>query len=178
MKAPDPDLVPEPLDAVVGYLLRRAHGLFALHWQLTFRGSELPITPVQGGMMVMIDKRDGLTQAALARIMNVEGPTLLQSLDRLEQHGYVLRTRRPEDRRSHSLSLTPRGRQVLAEVMAFLPRRDDALLQGLSAEERRTLIDLLSRVISSGQSEVKSLQKAEAPTRRAATAKPEAEALT
>ncbi len=157
----DEALIPAPPDNVVGYLLRRAHTLFVAHWQLTFRGAARPITPVQGGMLAVIDARDGLTQAALAKIMNVEGPTLLQSLDRLEQHGYVQRVRRENDRRSYALRLTPLGREVLDAVMAFLPERDAALLTGLSVAERQTLIALLTRIVTQGQGLVKALQKPE-----------------
>jgi DNA-binding MarR family transcriptional regulator len=140
-----------PLDEAAGYLLRRAHSVFVAHWQLRFRGSEHPITPVQAGMLTAIGHYDDLNQTILARMMNVEGPTLLQSLDRLEEHGYIRRVRRKDDRRSYALHLTPRGREVLKAVLAFSPERDATLLAVLSAKERDTLLHLLSRVVAHGK---------------------------
>ncbi len=82
------------LSSVVGYLLRRSHNAFQAYWMASFRDSDTPITPVQGGMLVVLASNPGLTQTALARMMNVEGPTLMQSIDRLEEQGYLQRLRR------------------------------------------------------------------------------------
>jgi DNA-binding MarR family transcriptional regulator len=174
----DETAIPEPLDRVVGYLLRQAHTAFSAHWQLTFRARGLAITPVQGGMLVLISRNDHLTQAALARVLNVEGPTLLQSLDRLEQQGYVRRTRRNNDRRSYVLRITPKGREVLDLILDFLLERDAILLGDLSTEEKRTLIALLKRVVLKSRAVVKALQKAEPAstvTRRKAPARKSAQ---
>jgi DNA-binding MarR family transcriptional regulator len=148
-------------DANIGQLLRFAHGAFAAHWQLAMRGSDLPITPMQAGMLSAIDANEGLTQSALARRLHVEGPTLLQAVDRLEQHGYLRRVRRPDDQRSNTLQLTPLGREVLQGVRAFLPARDALLLGDLSAAEQAMLRSLLARVVTASQQAVRDLQAAD-----------------
>lgn len=125
--------------------------LFALHWKLSFRDEPERITPVQGGMLLVIYSRPGLTQAALARLMDVEGPTLLQSVDRLEAHGLVHRIRRAGDRRSYALQLTPAGRLAVAAVKRFVPYREAELLTDLSEVERAQFLDLLKRVVRRGQ---------------------------
>ena len=53
------------LDGVVGYQLRRAYTLFSAQWQFEFRDKRYPITPVQGGMLVMIDANRNVTPGAL-----------------------------------------------------------------------------------------------------------------
>jgi DNA-binding MarR family transcriptional regulator len=138
------------LSAVTGYLIRRAHNTFQGYWMSRFRESDTPITPVQGGILVVLGANPGLTQTALARMMKVEGPTLMQSVDRLEQQGYVQRMRRPGDRRSYSLQLTPLGERVLASIDAFLPVRDADLLDGMTPEEVATLQALLTRIVERG----------------------------
>lgn len=142
----DDGLVRELRD-IVGYLLRASHGCYQNYWAMTFRDSETPITPVQGGMLIVIGQNQGLTQTALAKMMNVEGPTLMQSIDRLESIGYIRRARFLDDRRSYALLLTPRGQEVLQEALVFLPVRDDALLADLNPDERRNLADYLQRII-------------------------------
>lgn len=141
---------PPPLRDLLGFQLRRAHTLFALHWQISFRDEPVRITPVQGGMLLAIDSRPGLTQAALARLMDVEGPTLLQSIDRLEALGLVQRFRRVDDRRSYALQLTPAGSRAVAAVKEFVPQREAELLTDLSEGERALLLDLLKRVVRRG----------------------------
>ena len=150
--APETDdgLVREMRD-IVGYLLRASHGCYQNYWAMKFRDSETPITPVQGGMMIVIGQNQGLTQTALAKMMNVEGPTLMQSIDRLESNGYIRRARFLDDRRSYALLLTPRGQEVLQAAVAFMPVRDDALLVDLNVDERRNLAGYLQRIIKRSQ---------------------------
>jgi DNA-binding MarR family transcriptional regulator len=141
-----------PVRHLVGYQLRRAHTLFALHWQLRFRGKQIRVTPMQGGMLMTIEKFPGLTQTALAKQMEVEGPTLLEALDRLQQNGLVRRVRRAEDRRAYALELTDLGREIIEDVKHFVPEREEELLADLSVEERETLISLLQRIVRRSQS--------------------------
>ena len=146
---------PSPLDDVLGFQLRRAHMLFAEHWQLSFRDRQGRVTPMQGGMLISIESRPGITQTALARLMDVEGPTLLQALDKLEQTGLVQRSRLAGDRRSFSLHLTEIGKHAVSIVKHYVPYREAELLTDLSDEERATLLDLLKRVVRRGRLVVK-----------------------
>ena len=141
---------PAPLRDLLGFQLRRAHMLFALHWQLSFRDQPVAITPVQGGMLLVIDKNPGLSQVALARLMDVEGPTLVQAIDRLEETGLIERFRRLSDRRTYALHVTAAGRDVLTAVESFVPHREAELLTDLSEGERLMLLDLLQRVVRRG----------------------------
>ena len=156
-----------PLDEVLGFQLRRAHMMFAEHWQRSFRDEPDRVTPMQGGMLLTIEWRPGLTQAALARLMGVEGPTLMQALDRLEQGGLVQRSRRADDRRSYALHLTDRGHQAVIAVKQYVPHREAELLTGLSEKERAILLDLLKRVVRRGHD---LLEQNDAPEAAAQTA--------
>ena len=146
----DDEAAVSPLHDVLGHQLRRAHMLFAEHWQRSFRDQPVRVTAMQGGMLLSIEQRPGLTQAALARLMDVEGPTLMQALDRLEQSGLVQRSRRADDRRSYALHLTGAGQRAVAEVKRYVPHREAELLTGLSGDERALLLDLLRRVARRG----------------------------
>jgi DNA-binding MarR family transcriptional regulator len=152
-------IIAPALSPVVGYLLRRAHNAFQGYWMARFYNQELPITPVQAGMLVVIGSKPGLTQTELARLMNVEGPTLMQSIDRLEENGYLLRTPRIGDRRSNSLQLTPLGKKVLAAIEAFLPVRDAELLSVLTPKERDQLANLLTKIIARAHARLKEIQE-------------------
>jgi len=141
------EALPDEVRNAIGYQLRRAHTLFAQHWQLLCRDRGGSVTPMQAGMLLTIARRPGLTQAALAKAMAVEAPTLQQALDRLEANGLVRRARRPGDRRSHALELTEAGEATLGELRRYLVARDAALLADLGEAERATLLALLQRVV-------------------------------
>ncbi len=121
--------------------------MFAQHWQLTFRAAGVRVTPMQGGMLLTIARLPGITPSALARHMDVEGPTLVEALDRLESSGLLQRVRRVEDRRSYALHLTTAGETALRLVERYVPAREAELLATFTAEERLTLLDLLQRVV-------------------------------
>jgi DNA-binding MarR family transcriptional regulator len=139
------------LSQVIGYQLRWAHGLFVAHWLTQLRGSDTPLTPVQGGMLVLIDENPGLTQVELARAMRVESSTLVQSVNRLEKLGYIQRYRPPHDHRAYALHLTRLGKQAVATVYRFVPEHEAALLADLTPEERRQFLAFLQRIVARGE---------------------------
>ena len=154
-RAPRPDIaahnpgavvIAPALSNVLGYLLRRSHNAFQSYWMNTFYSPQRPITSVQAGMMVVIGATPGLTQTELAKIMNVEGPTLMQSIDRLEQNGFLTREPRVGDRRSNSLKLSTAGIDMLKNINDFLPDRDAALLSDLTDREIAQLAKILTKI--------------------------------
>ncbi len=133
-----------------GYLLRRASAVFSVHWALQFAAEEAPITPVQCGMMILVDENPGLTQIELARLLRVEGSTLWQLVDRLLELGFIHRRRVPEDRRAYAIHLSQAGRKALRRYEHGSRLHKQALLECLSEKERGALAAMLTRVIEAG----------------------------
>jgi DNA-binding MarR family transcriptional regulator len=138
------------LSEQVGYLLRRASAVFSAHWALQFEADETVITPVQCGMMILVDENPGLTQIELARLLRVEGSTLWQMVDRLLDLGFIHRRRLPDDRRAYAIRLSQRGQKALQRFERRLRLHQQALLDCLQAKERVALSAMLSRVIEEG----------------------------
>lgn len=134
----------------VGYLLRRASNVFSTHWSLQFRNEEVTITPVQCGMMILVDENPGLTQIELARLLKVEGSTLWQLVDRLLELGFIRRHRMPADRRAFAIHLSHTGRRALQRFERGLRLHQQALLACLSEKDRGALSNMLLRVIEAG----------------------------
>lgn len=64
----------------------------------------------------VLDSQGPMTQAQLAQIVRVQAQTMGKTLSRLETHGHVVRVRNDLDRRSHMVSITPQGIDVLHEA--------------------------------------------------------------
>lgn len=64
----------------------------------------------------VLDSQGPMTQAQLAQIVRVQAQTMGKTLSRLETHGHVVRVRNDLDRRSHMVSITPQGLEVLREA--------------------------------------------------------------
>lgn len=67
--------------------------------------------------LIWIDRLgENVRQNTLADAIGIEGASLVRLIDELETSGLVTRQPDPTDRRANSVSLTPRGREVVAEV--------------------------------------------------------------
>ena len=89
---------------------------------------------------------DPPSQSELAEKMSIGGATLVRHLDRLEADGLVTRTTDPRDRRVTRISLTPRGEEHFADLLA-VARAVDSELRGLVSErEERVFRTVLERL--------------------------------
>jgi MarR family transcriptional regulator for hemolysin len=65
------------------------------------------VTFGQWKILTLLSRQDGLTQREIADRLEVEGPTLIPIIDKMEQKGLVTRKVDPEDRRNNRISLSP-----------------------------------------------------------------------
>jgi len=89
----------------------------------------------------------GLSQQELAEGLLLDANAVVLLLNELEDLGYSVRRRDPEDRRRHILELTETGRRAIARAERGRNSIEGEVLAGLSAEEKQTLRKLLTRVL-------------------------------
>lgn len=87
------------------------------------------------------------SQSELARLVRVEQPSMAQLLARMERDGIVRREPDPADRRSSLVSLTASAAARLPAGRAVLRQANTEMTRGLSADEVKTLVGLLRRVL-------------------------------
>jgi DNA-binding MarR family transcriptional regulator len=90
----------------------------------------------------------GITQHELGEVLGVDANNLVILLNELEEAGWALRRRHPEDRRRHLVEITLDGQEVLAKAECAIAAVEDEVLGNLSAGDRSTLLRLLSRAIT------------------------------
>jgi DNA-binding MarR family transcriptional regulator len=137
----------DPLSNVLGYRLRRAHMRMAAHCSRWLADVGLPLTPVQGGLLLLVDGNPDIQQAALARLLNIEAPTLSQALAPLFEAGFLARKRAEGDGRASTLLLTGTGKAAAEQVRAETPGQEAAALAPLTPVERAELLRLLDKVL-------------------------------
>ena len=97
-------------------------------------------------IMRILTHHDGITQQELVSHTNMKAPTISVALRNLEDEGMVRREPDPNDLRSVRVYLTERGRMVDEEFREKVYSLDARLMQGISEEEKETLIRLLLAV--------------------------------
>lgn len=132
----------------MGYKIRRLHSLFLSRWQTWFARFGITLTPMQGGVLMLIDDYPGLTQIMLAGRLGIEAPTLSQAIGPLLKGGLIERRKVTGDRRSNALYLTDLGADAAVLIRREIPRQEESVLDGLSASERKELARLLDKALA------------------------------
>ena len=88
--------------------------------------------------------RETLTVQGLASRLISRAPDMTRLLDRLEERGFIARTRRESNRRIVDVSITDAGRELLDELAEPVRRCHARQLGHLTPDQLRHLIQLLS----------------------------------
>lgn len=97
-------------------------------------------------VLVTLKNVGALSQVELARIAQVEQPSMAQLLKRMERDGLVQRVPDPTDRRSQLISLTEASSLQLPNAKKAMDAVCDQALAGLTHEDQQHLLDLLLKI--------------------------------
>lgn len=110
------------------------------------RARSIGVTRAQWRTLTALSRREGLTQGALAELLEVEPITLCRMIDRLEEAGHVERRRSPVDRRAWNIYLTAQSRPLLGRLRTIADEVVERSLRGLGEGERAALTAALDQV--------------------------------
>jgi DNA-binding MarR family transcriptional regulator len=97
----------------------------------------------QFDVLVQVGAHEGVTQQELAEALLVTKGNVCQLLDRLEAAGLIIRR---QEGRTNRLFLTPRGRELAAEVIPAHEGVITHLFESLSTGEQRQALALLRKL--------------------------------
>lgn len=97
--------------------------------------------------IVVLGYAPGLSVEILRQVLDLSHPGTVRLIDRLEEDGLVER-RKAADGRAVALHLTPKGGKLRQRLMDRRLDTLDSALEGLSADERLILGDLLAKVLT------------------------------
>jgi DNA-binding MarR family transcriptional regulator len=136
--------LPPALAERLGFLLGKSHHLLV---QRMLPELDPGFTMKHFGALSVIASEGPLSQQQLGARIGLDRTTVVAIIDGLERAGYVKRHRNPDDRRAYALEVTAAGHRFIARVGAELLKAEDEFLTPLSASERRTLVELLQRLL-------------------------------
>ena len=100
----------------------------------------------QWRVLITLSERGALSIGDLALAIFVEGSAVGRAVGRMEQDGLVTRESDRRDRRVTRVSLSPEGRQRMAELRTVVVAEIDRLLDGFSIQDVEKLNAYLSRI--------------------------------
>ena len=99
-------------------------------------------------VMAVLNEEPGCSMQRLSDLTSVDRTTLTHTLRLMENEGLIARHERPSDRRSIAVSLTPRGRDMLAQILPTVLAQTDLALDGFTPEEVDRLREQLGRIVA------------------------------
>src|SRR3984893_13897646 len=101
-------MLPRSLNREFGFMLNDVARM--LRTYADYKASQFGITRAQWVVLVRLDRFEGLKQAELAEMLDLQPITLTRLLDRLCGSGLIERRADPNDRRAQRLVLAPAAR--------------------------------------------------------------------
>lgn len=130
--------------ASLGYLIADLSRLYGRVFDR--RAAHLGLTRVQWRALKRIHQNEGLTQAALADVMDMEPIAVGRVIDRLQKAGFVERRNDPSDRRCWRLHLLPQSNQLMDLIEGVATGlREDSLAE-VDPAELQTTLRVLSQI--------------------------------
>lgn len=131
-------------DQSIGYLVRRVHQLAGSGLEAMFAAEGL--TGTQWSALIWIRVRRGATAAELARDLGHDKGAMTRLVDAVEERGWVVRERAPDDRRRINLALTDTGEAVAMRCQRRVIARWNDWLGDWREEDVRMLTALLAKL--------------------------------
>ncbi|SFH84458.1 MarR family transcriptional regulator [Bradyrhizobium sp. Gha] len=133
------------LSEQLGYVLKRAQ-LKVFENFLRCMAS-LQLTPAQFSVLLLVEKNPGRNQTEIASTLGILRPNFVAMLDNLESRDLCARIRSTNDRRSHILVLTDKGKAVLTRAKKLVATKHESRLNELLGQaNRQALLDMLSKI--------------------------------
>jgi DNA-binding MarR family transcriptional regulator len=135
------------LSELLGYSLKRAQ--LKVFEDFLRCVAPLQLTPAQFSVLLLVDRNPGRNQTEIANTLGILRPNFVAMLDGLESRELCARMRSTNDRRSHILVLTDKGRAVLARAKKLVAAKHEARLNELlGPANRAALLAMLAKIAS------------------------------
>jgi MarR family transcriptional regulator, transcriptional regulator for hemolysin len=125
----------------VGYVLFETARLMSKRFDQ--RARHLGLTRAQCQTLSRLAVNEGINQAGLAELLELEPISLARLLDRMELAGWVERRADPADRRARRLYMTEKAKPLFDQIMAVAYDVRMEALEGLSEDDRDRLLAML-----------------------------------
>ena len=127
-----------------GFLLRDVSRLYVRRFEQ--RAAALGLTLPQCRALVYLALNEGISQARLAELTDVEPMTLVRILDRMESDGWLERRVDPADRRARCIYLRAKAKPLVDDIWELADLTREEAFLGVPKKQADMLIGLLDQV--------------------------------
>lgn len=102
--------------------------------------------------LLMLNKNEGISQNQISKEINVDKAMSARAIKRLIELGYIKKEVDEKDARACKLYLTDNAKAIIPDIRFELDKWVNIITEGLTQEDRETLIDLLEKVMINARS--------------------------
>lgn len=132
------------LEASLGWLFLDVHSQMTRAFDK--RTQKVGLTRSQWRVLSPLLRKQGLTQTALAELVEIEKAPLGRTLDKLEETGWIRRELDPDDRRARRVYLTKKINPHIEVITEAVRATFGEALHGLKADEIESLMRYLMTI--------------------------------
>ena len=130
----------------LGFLLHDAGRLMRKRFE--HHSSRYGLSSAQWRLLVRVFKEEGVAQARLSELLEIEPISVSRLIDRMQGAGWIERRTEVSDRRVRAIYLTERSRKVFDEMRSVADEVFEQAQTGLSPEQRAATIHGLKTIIA------------------------------
>ena len=134
------------LNDLFGFHLRQAYTPFGQAYREA--AAIFKLKPSQFTVLVLVKHNPGRRQSELAEALNIKRSNFVPIIDALEARGLLTRGKSPDDRRSYSIEVTPKGKALVIKATAPILAESERAAAVLSGSEQSALKKLLCKLYS------------------------------
>jgi MarR family transcriptional regulator for hemolysin len=125
------------------------------------KARQFGMTRAQWAVLFRLERAEGLKQAELADLLEVQPITLTRLIDRLCENGLIERRSDPNDRRAKRLFLTPAAKPVMEQLSVVSEKMMAHVLAGLDQREREVMVASLTTIKNNLRETIQNRMEAE-----------------
>jgi len=127
-----------------GFLLKDISRRYVLRFEQ--RARAIYLTLPQCKALVRLENNEGISQATLAELADVEPMMMVRILDRMETDGLLERRPDPADRRARRLYLTKKAKALLDKIWRLAELTRAEMFSSISRQDRDAFMNVLERM--------------------------------
>jgi DNA-binding MarR family transcriptional regulator len=131
----------------LGYMLGRTFRTFLNQVATELKKREIELTFEQFVMLRMIYSDGNVIQKDIARCLNKDKSLVVRQMDFLIERGFVVMIPNCDDKRKKNLMLTPKGHNMMEEIMSLNNEVSRKLLAGVDDSEYRIFLQVLNTIL-------------------------------
>ncbi len=135
---------PKPRDSEPMMIVMELAKIFGDETRKTME--EMGVPGSYKSILFELQRSNGISQLELAKHLRLKPPTISLTIKKMEDDGYVYRKVGVNDMRVFNVYLTEKGTDFLVKNRKRIDNLDEVILEGISEEEKNTILDLLLKM--------------------------------